>query len=246
MARGAAAQQALQREYYSRTAGTYDEVHNSRVDEHQFALAFMRSAIDLFGIRSVLDIGSGTGRALQVLKESCPHLRVVGVEPSDALREIGYAKGLRRDELIDGDARSLAYADGEFDLVSEFGTLHHIPKPERAVSEMLRVARVGVFISDGNNYGQGSPTARAAKSVIRSLGLWPIFDKIRTRGKGYMENEGDGLFYSYSVFDSYPAVRRACASVHILNTQDAAGIQPRRASSHVALLGLKPKLLQCS
>ena len=33
--------------------------------------------------------------------------------------------------------------------------------------------------------------------------LWKAFDYVRTRGKRYQISEGDGLFYSYSVYDSY-------------------------------------------
>jgi ubiquinone/menaquinone biosynthesis C-methylase UbiE len=75
------------------------------------------------------------------LKEKMPHIRAVGVEPSPAQRGIGYAKGLSENELVDGDAMRLAFAAGSFDLVCEFGVLHHIPRPELAISEMLRVAK---------------------------------------------------------------------------------------------------------
>jgi hypothetical protein len=50
--------------------------------------------------------------------------------------------------------------------------------------------------------------------------------------------EGEGLAYSYSVFQDYPSIRRACRSVHIINTTPA-GVDPYRSATHVALLGLK-------
>jgi ubiquinone/menaquinone biosynthesis C-methylase UbiE len=238
-------QQALQRAYYAQTAQRYDQQHNHEIDEHQFALAFLRGVIDLFDIRSVLDIGSGTGRALLTLKAAKPDLRVVGIEPSAELREQGHAKGLGRDELVDGDAHHLAYADGAFDMVTEFATLHHVPDPNRVVGEMLRVASTAVFISDSNNFGQGSAPMRSFKRLLRSAGLWRAFDHVRTRGKGYHVSEGDGLFYSYSVFDQYAQIDRACESVHLLNTKKA-GIDPFKSASAVALLGLKKALLGSS
>lgn len=220
-------------------------MHNQGRDEHQFALAFLRSLVELFEIRSVLDIGSGTGRGLLGLKAAFPGLRVVGIEPSKELREVGYGKGLSRTELVDGDAQALPFADGEFDLVSEFAALHHIPKPRRAVAEMLRVSAVGIFLSDGNNWGQGSAAARAVKRLLRGFGLWGVFNSLRTKGKGYLISEGDGLFYPYSVFDDYPQIRRACASIHFLNTVDA-GPDLLGSAGQVALLGLKKKLLVSS
>jgi ubiquinone/menaquinone biosynthesis C-methylase UbiE len=236
------AQQAQQRDYYSRTAADYDTFHNHGVDDHQFALAWLKGVIELFEIKSVLDIGSGTGRALLTLKQALPDLRVVGVEPSEALREQGYAKGLREDELVSGDARALAYVAGEFDVVCAFGAMHHIPDPAKVVGEMLRVARVGVFISDANKFGQGPALKRRMKRLLRRFGLWGAYDYVRTRGKGYMISEGDGLFYSYSVFDNYQQISDVCPSVHIMNTQPS-GPDIYRTSPVLALLGLKQVML---
>jgi len=89
-------QQEIQKQYYSQTAKEYDALHvNAGVDaEHNFALAFMGSIIDLYGITSVLDIGAGTGRAISYLKVKYPNLKVVGIEPVRELREIGYSKGI--------------------------------------------------------------------------------------------------------------------------------------------------------
>lgn len=231
-------EEELQRAYYAATAEAYDDMHVCEGDEHYFALCFMLSTFDLLGIRSVLDVGAGTGRTVQFIKEHRPDVRVVGVEPVAELIEQGRRKGLGEDDLVLGDANRLAYADGEFDLVCEFAVLHHVRTPERAVSEMLRVARRAVFISDTNRFGQGSAVGRAAKQLLSAIGLWKAADLVRTRGKGYSISEGDGLFYSYSVFDNYAQVRRACRRVHVLNTVDA-GVNPYRSAANVALLGVK-------
>jgi ubiquinone/menaquinone biosynthesis C-methylase UbiE len=229
---------ALQRAYYERTADRYDAMHADAVSEHDFALRIMAGLLGFFGVRSVLDVGSGTGRALITLKTLAPDVRVVGLEPSAELRAIGHAKGLGRDELVDGDAQAMAYGDGAFDLVCEFGALHHIPRPDLAVGEMLRVARTAVFISDSNNFGQGSAPARALKQALDALSLWKLAARIKTRGRGYTISEGDGLAYSYSVFNDYRLIRKRCRSVHLMNTVPA-GIDPYRTAPHVALLGIK-------
>ncbi|MFZ0271362.1 MAG: class I SAM-dependent methyltransferase [Acidobacteriaceae bacterium] len=231
-------QVVIQRDYYRRTAIRYDTLHTDSIGEHDFALAFMSSMIHFLGLQSVLDIGSGTGRAMLQMKAAFPGLKAVGVEPSAELRAIGYEKGLSSEELVDGDAQRLDYADGSFDLVCEFGALHHIPKPREAVSEMLRVASKAIFISDSNNFGQGRSLGRFAKQTLRTIGLWPIADFIKTRGKGYLISKGDGLAYSYSVFSDYDQIASHCRSVHVLNTVPA-GKNTYRSASHVALLGIK-------
>jgi hypothetical protein len=68
---------------------------------------------------------------------------------------------------------------------------------------MLRVARSAVVIADSNRFGQGSLPARLFKLFLYKMGLWKAFDFVRTRGKLYQISEGDGLFYSYSVYDNY-------------------------------------------
>ena len=227
-----------QRQYYADTAAQYDALQLAPQDEHQFALAVLSAMIEHHGIRSVLDVGSGTGRALRYLKARHPGVRFVGIEPVEALRKVGHAAGLSEQELIAGDVNALQAADGEFDLVCEFAVLHHVPRPSQAVAEMLRVARKAIFISDANNLGQGGRVARMFKQVLAALGLWRAFDWARTGGKGYHVSAGDGLFYSYSVFNNYRQIRAACAAVHCFNTVDAAP-DLRRSAPHVALFGLK-------
>lgn len=228
----------IQREYYSQKAGEYNDAHVREKGEHQFALALMLGVLDYLEIESVLDVGSGTGRALKAVKALRPQTRALGIEPVAALREVGYEAGLGRDELIDGDATRMPFADGEFDLVCEFGVLHHIPKPERAVAEMIRVAKKAVFISDSNNFGQGSFPTRTVKQILNALGLWKAFDYVKTGGKGYTISEGDGLAYSFSVYNHHGQLKKYCKTVHAINSFGS-GINHYRTSGHVLLLGVK-------
>ena len=115
----------LQREYYQKTAAAYDDMHGGDA-EHMFALALLGSLIEFLQIRSVLDIGAGTGRAWKALKSTHPDIQVVGIEPVAGLRAIGHAKGIPPDELMDGDVMSLPFPKNSFDLVCSFGVLHHV------------------------------------------------------------------------------------------------------------------------
>src|SRR5208337_5628700 len=131
------------------------------------------------------------------------------------------------------DAMKLSLDDGSFDLVCEYGALHHIPRPAMAVSEMLRVAKKAIFISDSNNFGQGGRLARFAKQCLDGIGVWPVANLVKTRGKGYIVSEGDGLSYSYSVFSNYNLIAGQCRSIHMVNTTKA-GPNVYRSASHVA------------
>jgi ubiquinone/menaquinone biosynthesis C-methylase UbiE len=227
----------LQRAYYAATAASYDDAHLEAA-EHRLALHIMLATIRHYGFESVLDVGSGTGRALTYLKHEAPALQVVGIEPSSELRTIGYRKGLTPEELRNGDALSLPFGDGSFDLVCEFSALHHIAHPARAVAEMLRVARRGIFLSDTNNFGQGRPLLRLMKQALNAARVWSCADWVKTAGRGYSVSDGDGVAYSYSVFNDWRQIRRQCQVVHVMNTSGA-GINPYRTAAHVAVLGLK-------
>lgn len=226
----------IQRERYEKIASEYDQVHCD--PEHVVAFAFMRGMLEYVDAKSVLDVGAGTGRVLLALRESRPDLRLRGIEPVEALRKVGHVHGIPPADLTDGDGYRLQFADGEFDVVCEFGVLHHVREPDRVVSEMLRVARTGIFISDSNNFGGGSPAVRLVKQCLHDLKLWGIVNYIKTGGRGYSITEGDGLFYSYSVFDTMPLLRQRCRITYMMNTTPA-GANLYRSANHLAVFAMK-------
>jgi SAM-dependent methyltransferase len=229
---------ARQAEYYARTATEYDDAHVTPGDEHYIALEYVASFMRLVGATSVLDVGSGTGRALQFLGGRLTLDRVEGVEPVEALRTIAQQRGLT---VVDGDAERLPYADDAFDAVVATGIMHHLPEPSAAIAEMMRVARLGLFISDNNRFGHGPPLGRRVKLAIYSVGLWPLLERIRTRGRGYMESEGDGVFYSYSVYDSLARGAAWGDRAFVIPTHPStrAAADPRLGASHGLLVALR-------
>lgn len=231
----------MQKEYYAKTAIEYDKVHvvNEEEDsEHNFALHFLSAFIDQYNITRILDVGAGTGRAIKFLAMKHPNVAILGIEPVKELREEAYKKGISNQILIEGDGCRIGFPDQSFDLVCEFGVLHHIPKPELMVSEMLRVAKNVIFISDNNNFGQGSTFGRFLKQTLNLFGLWRIYDFMRTKGRGYQISEGDGLFYSYSVFNNYNQIKKACKKIHLINTTNTS-LNFYKSATHIALLGVK-------
>ena len=225
-----------QREYYKATAHKYDLMHADI--EHKVELSFLSSSIEYFSIKSVLDIGSGTGRAISFLKSRHSNLIVKGIEPVAELREIGHSKGISKSDLIDGDGYNLSFGNGEFDLVCECGILHHTRFPDKVIKEMLRVAKKGIFISDRNRAGGTGWLSRFVRPTLDRFGLFDLAVFIMTKGKGFYITPGDGVSYSYSVFHNYKQIKKECNHVHILNTKGN-GINPYSTATHVALLAIK-------
>jgi ubiquinone/menaquinone biosynthesis C-methylase UbiE len=228
----------LQRAYYGRTAADYDESHVFSDVEHEIAFDILAGWLPRIGVETILDVGAGTGRAQRRAAEIGLPQHITGIEPVAALRDVGHRNGVPKDRLIEGDATRLPFADDSVDLAMEFAVLHHIRDHRRAVAEMCRVARKGVFISDSNNFGQGSFAARVLKNGLWATGLWPLADFLRTRGKGYHWSEGDGIFYSYSVLDSIPVLRAKFPQVYIFTTQPSGSSNLRFSAQHLAVLAL--------
>lgn len=195
--------EAAQREYYERTAIEYDEAHVAEEPEHNLALRYISVLIASLGVENVLDMGCGTGRGVKEIRRLHPGLPVFGIDPVEALLKVGIAKGIPPSCLIKGDACALPFADASFDAVMALGVLHHVPRPDIVVREMLRVAKRAVFISDSNLFGQGRRPLRMLKFLLYRAGLWNLVKLVQTGGKGYAITAGDGLAYSYSAYFQY-------------------------------------------
>lgn len=72
-----------QRLYYRESALEYERLHVRQDDEHYRALEWLAGVMNGRGLRSVLDVGAGTGRAVAYLKKHVSAAMVVGIEPSD-------------------------------------------------------------------------------------------------------------------------------------------------------------------
>lgn len=91
-----------------------------------------------------LDVCTGTGGAARALAEA--GARVIGVDLARGMLR----RGRRGAALARMDARSLAFRDGSFPLVTCCMALHEMSEPERAqvLGEIRRVARERVVIAE--------------------------------------------------------------------------------------------------
>jgi ubiquinone/menaquinone biosynthesis C-methylase UbiE len=199
----------IQRKYYSDTAARYDSMHAHEGATDTSITKFVCALMRMLEIRSVLDVGAATGRGTRDLKEALPELFVCGVEPVAALIEQAAQDGnTSRVPIVRATGEALPFSDKSFDAVCEFAILHHAANPNAIVKEMLRVAKKAVFICDSNRFGQGPRLLRLIKLALYKTRLWGVYDYVRTGGKGYRITEGDGLAYSYSVYDSFDLIVR--------------------------------------
>lgn len=194
----------LQRKYYTDTATRYEQMHEHEGSGDALGNKVVHAILRMIDARSVLDVGTATGRGLGELKETLPGAFVCGIEPVAALLKQAASNGnLAGVTVVQGSGAALPFADSSFDVVYECAVLHHVANPNAVVKEMLRVAKKAVLISDSNRFGQGSRAARLIKLGLYKSKLWGVYNYVRTLGRGYRITEGDGVAYSYSVYDSF-------------------------------------------
>ena len=100
------------------------------------------------GNEAALDAGCGTGSLAFAL---APHVaEVVGVDTREDYIDAGRTSAPPNVRFQQADVMSLPFGYAEFDLVCCHRVLHHVRRPELAVSELARVARPGakIFIAD--------------------------------------------------------------------------------------------------
>jgi ubiquinone/menaquinone biosynthesis C-methylase UbiE len=234
--------QELLIQYYQKTADDYEIVHLHENDEHLTACKLICSLCSEVEVNSILDTGCGTGRNIAYLNSYFSQAKVMGNDVSPDLLNIATEKHkIPSDELVCCSSYELPFADNSFDIVTEFAMLHHVAEPERVVAEMLRVARKAIFISDSNRFAQGSLSSRLTKLFLYKTGLWWPLRQLANGGKRWNYSEGDGVYYSYSVFDSLKLVETSCTKVFAIPTTAAPGaaISPLLFAPHVLLCGLK-------
>lgn len=90
------------------------------------------------GIKSgeLLDIGAATGFFMDIAKKK--GFSVKGVELSDFAAKKGREKGL---DLLTGDLHSAHYGDNQFDVVTMFDVIEHVPDPVGFVREATRILK---------------------------------------------------------------------------------------------------------
>ena len=108
----------------------------------------VRDFVSPRGDERALDSGTGAGTLALAL---APLVReVVGVDIVPELLERARRNAPANVTFVEGDATSLPFEDGVFDLSCSRRTFHHIARPELAVAELARVtAPAGrIFVDD--------------------------------------------------------------------------------------------------
>jgi ArsR family transcriptional regulator len=127
-------------EFFSSSAGQWDRVRDELFGD-RFHLAALAGFAD--SRWTIGDLGCGTG---EVSASLAPFVeRVVAVDASAAMLQAARKRlhGLDNIELRRGDLEALPIDEQRLDAATLMLVLHHVPEPEKALTEVARVLKPG-------------------------------------------------------------------------------------------------------
>lgn len=130
--------------YFREHAAEWDRIRNLHVADEAVEEA-IRAALADRPFRSLLDLGTGTGRMLELFGPSIG--RGLGIDMSPDMLSLARARieraGLRNCSVRQGDIYDVEVADGAFDAVIIHQVLHFLTDGARAIREAARVLAPG-------------------------------------------------------------------------------------------------------
>jgi ubiquinone/menaquinone biosynthesis C-methylase UbiE/DNA-binding transcriptional ArsR family regulator len=135
---------AAAQEYFAGIAPRWDEERSLHASDAIVEQAILET-IGTTEYKSVLDVGTGTGRMLQLLAKDAT--RAVGFDSSHSMLAVARANleraEIRGVDLRQGDIYTPPLANDSFDLIVIHQVLHFLDDPARAIREISRLLTPG-------------------------------------------------------------------------------------------------------
>lgn len=131
-------------EWFEANAGEWDAIRSLHVADSEVEAAMTR-ALGEAPLGTLIDIGTGTGRMLELFAPQAAH--ALGIDRSSEMLRLARAKlserGLANAELRQADLYALPLADGGADAAILHHVLHFAQQPGAAIGEAARVLAPG-------------------------------------------------------------------------------------------------------
>ena len=139
--------EAAASDYFRSNAGDWNRIRSLHVDDREVEES-LRGLFTKKGVENYLDIGTGTGRMLELFGPRVG--RGTGLDLSHEMLMIARATlekaGLRNCALQQGDMYALPWQEQTFDAVTLHQVLHFADDPAAVLVEAARVLRPGGFL----------------------------------------------------------------------------------------------------
>ncbi|PST22161.1 methyltransferase domain-containing protein [Mesorhizobium plurifarium] len=126
--------------YFSRNAAEWDKLRRLHIAEGDVEAA-LKAMVGDEPVDSLLDLGTGTGRILQLFEGI--YRRGIGVDASRDMLAVARSNldraGITKASIRHGDIFNLPLDGQSFDLVTIHQVLHYLEEPEAAIAEAARM-----------------------------------------------------------------------------------------------------------
>lgn len=180
--------EAAAQAYFEDHAADWDHIRALHVSETAVE-AEIRAALGPGPFGLLVDLGTGTGRILELMAER--YERGLGIDASQAMLAYARARlnklGLGKAQLRHGDIYNLAMPDGAADAVVMHQVLHYLSDPGAAIREAARVVAPGgqllivdfaphelEFLRDAHAHERLGFAAPQVEQWMRDAGLEPL------------------------------------------------------------------------
>lgn len=130
--------------YFSRNAAEWDELRRLHVNDSEVEAALV-TLIGEEPVEALLDLGTGTGRILQLFSDR--YRRAVGIDASRDMLAVARSNldkaGVTSATVRHGDILNLPLDASDYDIVTIHQVLHFLEQPELALAEAVRMLRPG-------------------------------------------------------------------------------------------------------
>jgi SAM-dependent methyltransferase len=168
---------SVQRLYTERDAGVRPAFGNESLRAREYYARYVRFVTEHLPKPSarVLDIGCGSGWSTLMMRESGHDAHGLDLHAGDRVE----ARAFADIPYTQGDAQRLPFEDATFDAVAMYQVLEHVPEPELALREGMRVLRPGgrLFVVGPNLIGAGPMLYWAVRFTLRCLGKGKLWEK---------------------------------------------------------------------
>jgi ubiquinone/menaquinone biosynthesis C-methylase UbiE/DNA-binding transcriptional ArsR family regulator len=128
--------------YFSANAGQWSQLRSLHVDETSVEQV-MQQLIGDSSIETLVDLGTGTGRVLELFAKQAKQL--FGIDSSRDMLAIARTslekRGIRQAEFRQSDIYALPLPDACADVVTVHQVLHFLDEPQRALLEARRILK---------------------------------------------------------------------------------------------------------
>ena len=161
---------------YGRPAGIVGRMIGERMRrQHEPEVQWTLSLLDVQPTDSVLEIGFGAGRGIELLAIQASQGQVMGIDLSQtmlasATRRNAHAIHAGRVDLRQGNVTTLPFNDAQFDKVMSVHTLYFWPDYAQAIAEIARVLKprgiVALTFSPGTTAPDGTKQIHTFQHIV--------------------------------------------------------------------------------